>query len=340
MRVTHRSSTRNYLKQMNRALENQQKTQYRLDSGNRFEKISDDVSSGIQAMKVQTEYYKAKEHYSNVKTIDETLTSAESAMTEINDALANVHTKILKALSDTSATNRDVLAKEISSIKNQIMQVANSKYAGQFLFSGSNNYGAPFTKNEDGKLQYNGIDVDEIQKRDDGTYFYNKDGMEVTIPLNEKVYMDIGLGIRMTGNQVDPQTGFDISYAGPDILGFGKDDDGISNNIFNLLDDLEKAVKQEPFDTTATGNLDTKLVKVTDEFRTNLTDIGAKTQFLDSMLNRLEQNANNLENKLGRLTGTDYVEESIHKSTNDMVINSIYQMGASVIPLSLMDFLR
>ena len=49
----------------------------------------------------------------------------------------------------------------------------------------------------------------------------------------------------------------DISYAGPDILGFGKDDDGISNNIFNLLDDLEKAVKQEPFDTTATGNLDT-----------------------------------------------------------------------------------
>ena len=49
------------------------------------------------------------------------------------------------------------------------------------------------------------------QRRKDGTYFYeDANGTIHDVPLNEDIYMDIGLGIRMTGSQVDPQTGFNI----------------------------------------------------------------------------------------------------------------------------------
>ena len=83
-----------------------------------------------------------------------------------------------------------------------------------------------------------------------------------------------------------------------------------------------------------------KLLEERDKFGENVTDIGAKTQFLETMLNRLEKNANNLEAKMARLTGTDMSDEFIHKSTNAAVTNALYQMGSTVIPLSLMDFIR
>ena len=79
--------------------------------------------------------------------------------------------------------------------------MVNSSYNGQFLFSGSNNYGAPFSVDKTtGKLSYNGVPVDDIERRKDGTYFYeDANGTIHDVPLNEDIYMDIGLGIRMTG---------------------------------------------------------------------------------------------------------------------------------------------
>ncbi len=342
MRVTNRASTRNYLRHMNNALSNQAKIQERVSSGNRFERISEDVSSGVQAMNAKTELYKTEKHLSNVSSINETLTAAEDAMDTINTLLADINTKILKAINDPTSSNRKVLAQEIGAMKEEILQMVNSSYNGQFLFSGSNNYGAPFSVDKTtGKLSYNGVPVDDIQRRKDGTYFYeDANGTIHDVPLNEDIYMDIGLGIRMTGSQVDPQTGFNISYSGPDVLGFGKDDEDISNNIYNLLDDIEKAVKEEPFETDLVRKYGDKLTKMTDEFRGNLTDLGSKTQFLDTMENRLTKNANNLTQSIARYTGTDYVEESIHQATSDAVTKALYQLGSSVIPLSLMDFVR
>lgn len=342
MRVTNRASTRNYLRYTNKALSDQAKIQDRVGSGNRFEKISEDVSSGIQAMKAKTELYKTEKHLTNISSINETLTAAEDAMDTVNTLLADASAKILKALNDPTSSNRKVLAQEIGSMKEEILQMVNSSYNGQFLFSGSNNYDASFTVDSTtGRLAYNGIPVDDIQKRDNGTYFYeDANGTVRDIPLNADIYMDVGLGIRMTGSNVDPQTGFNISYSGPDVLGFGVDDEGISSNIYNLLDDIQKAVKKEPFDDSLIQQYGDKLTKMTDEFRGNLTDLGSKTQFLDTMENRLTKNANNLANSIARYTGTDYIEESIHQTTNDAVTKALYQLGSNIIPLSLMDFVK
>lgn len=342
MRVTNRAYTRNYLKHMNNAQTNLYNSQERVASGNRFEKISEDVSSGVQAMKAKTELYKTEKHLGNVQSINEMLTAAEDAMDTTNTLLADINTKVLKTLNDPASTNRKVLAQEIKAMKEEILQMANSTYNGLFLFSGSNNYGAPFSVDaQTGKLAYNGIPVDDIKKRDDGSYYYvDANGATKDIPLNEKTYMDVGLGIRMTGPNVDPQTGFDISYRGPDVLGFGKDADNLSDNIYNLLDDIEKAVAKEPFSQDEVRKMGDKLVKLTNEYRGNLTDLGSKTQFLETMENRLTKNANNLENSIARFTGTDYVEESIHQSTSQAVTKALYQLGSNIIPLSLMDFVR
>lgn len=550
MRVTNRAATRNYLRYVNKGLSDQAKVQERVASGNRFEKVSDDVSSGIQAMKAKTEQYKMEKQIGNIEDINNVLVAAEDSMMTINEQLSNVHNRLLRAINDPNTNNRNILALEIKALKEEILQMANSQYNGQFLFSASNNYEPPFSVDkETGKIMYNGVGVpaDEIFRREDGTYYYktkeydengnpiqkvvpdtNADGSyrfeltsaggttvsvtglqptagtppyyqdakntnvqyvedpnnagsylkldsstrafdlnggamddgvtghtpdavtqigtsniyqsnanpnvlyaldpggsgkyfalgtdafstppalgvdatdpdnikiqdgagtdiatvtlkagdaatndrvyEVTangplkgtlyvedsnnpgtfhqvankkdingnlikenigayrdVPLNEKIYLDVGLGIRMTGSTVDPQTAFDVTYVGPDVMGFGIDEKtGISNNLYNLLTDIEKVVNEQPFATDTARELGAHLLTRMDAFRENITDIGAKTQFLETMLDRLNKSRDNLEISIGNYTGTDYVEESRHQASASAVINALYQLG-------------
>lgn len=560
MRVTNRASTRNYLRYVNKGLSDQAKTQEKVASGNRFEKVSDDVSSGIKAMKARSDQYKMEKQIGNIEDINNVLVAAEDSMQSIDDQLKTVYTRFLRAMNDTNQNNRNIFAAEIKALKEEILQLANSKYNDQFLFSGSNNYDAPFSVDkETGHLVYNGIGVptDKIFQREDGTYYYetiqydekgqpitknvpqtNENGylfeggptktppenikinangklpngntvtkvtegvysdttiptdiyiknpqntadgylkidttstalsltpgtnpgdlssigtapvvdrgsgvyeaedgtmyvqypagtgsfyaaaasttatenqganctlstgdpltmtdangtqVEVTqtgpdtyetkegtlfvknewgtgfkqvtdtpdpddptkklqqnvpaykdVPLNDEIYLDVGLGIRMNGSTVDPQTAFNVSYCGPEILGFGiNEENGLSNNIYNLLNDMEDMLKNpDKYSVDSAQAYGNQLLDRLDAFRENITDLGAKTQFLETMLDRLNKSRDNLEISIGNYTGTDYVEESRHQASASAVINALYQLGSNIIPLSLMDFVK
>lgn len=562
MRVTNRSATRNYLRYVNKGLSDQAKVQERVASGNRFEKVSDDVSSGIKAMKARSDQYKMEKQIGNIEDINNVLVAAEDSMQSIDDQLKTVHERFLRAMNGTNENNRNIFAAELKALKEEILQLANSQYNGQYLFSGSNNYGAPFSVDkETGHLVYNGVGVptDKIFQREDGTYYYETvqygpdgkpvmknvpmknesggyifeggafketptevtitdgklpDGTAVTntpaatnvsehytdannnvyienpnkagsylqlgqttagnldttttpsningvpvvdrgnniyeaengdlyvldpannasgdfykvesttsttetqgdpwtlnaadpnnitvtdgagnavkvtktgsnpdtyedengtlfvanewgtgvkqvknktddqgnvvqepakaykdVPLNEEIYLDVGLGIRMTGSTVDPQTAFNVSYAGPDILGFGVDEKtGLSNNIYNLLNDMQEMLANpDKYSTDQAQEFGEHLLNRLDAFRENVTDLGAKTQFLETMLDRLNKSRDNLEISIGNYTGTDYVEESRHQASAAAVVNALYQLGSNIIPLSLMDFVK
>lgn len=346
MRVTGRSSSRNYLKYLNKALTDQAAIQERMASKNRFEKVSDDVSSGIQAMKARTELFKAEKNLDNVQSINDMMTSAESALISSEERLSDIYPKILKAVNGTTnESDRKVLAQEIEAMRMEILTNLNTQISGQYLFGGTNNYSAPFTfDDKTGKLKYNGVLVDEIQKREDGTYFYESQDaggnkIEVEIPMDKDVYMDVGLGIRMSGPSVDASTAFKISFSGLDIAGWGVDGEGMSDNFLNILGEIHDELVSDNYSSKNVDKLATKLKALSDKFLTNVTDMGSRTQFLSSMEDRLEKNVNTLDNKISRLTATEYDEESIHQATNTAVLNALYRLGSSVIPLSLMDFL-
>ena len=202
---------------------------------------------------------------------------------------------------------------------------------------------APFQVDDStGDLLYNGIPVDEIQlDTTDNKYYYMDNGVKTEVPLNDEIYMDVGLGITMSGSDIDPSTAFNISYAGPEILGFGVNEDtGFSNNLYNLLTDIANELEQESLDQKKVDELQVHLSDRMDSFLTNITDIGAKTTFLTNMENRLQVSADNLEIRIANLTGTDYIEESTHQASQVVITQALYKMGSSVIPMSLMNFIN
>lgn len=355
MRISDRTSSRNYLQNMNKAKADYMKTNQQISSGNSFESISEDPSSGIRVLKVRSDKFKTEVHLNNVESINEELISAEDSMMAIEDVLSDAHSLVLKALSeDKGEVGQEAIANEIKSFKEQILQLANSKYDEKFTFGGSNaSKTEPFTMDENGNLKYNGVLVEDIQKRADGTFFHEvtvpatpeipatsttpiipavpETIVEKDIPMDEDVYMDIGLGVRMKGSQIDDDTGFKISFSGLDIMGFGKD------NFFNTLTDIETNLRD--YDATALGKLDTKLVNETDAFLGQITEMGSKTKYLKATQARLELSVDTQQIRIHSLMGTNMEEAATELAMNDMVLKAVMQMGSRILPTSLMDFL-
>lgn len=249
MRVAQRTISRNYLRTLNGALSKRAESFERGSTGLKFATLSENVSDGTRAMHVQEQRYQATQYLDNTNNLLYEMNSVDSNMESIHSILQTAQEKVLKGMSESMGQDgRDVLAKEISKLKEEILQFANAQYGGKYLFSGTNNSAAPFTVNEDtGKLMYNGIEVEKIQK-EDGEYFYmDENNQKVTIPKNDPIYADIGLGYRYDGNMTaDPRTAFQVSFSGLDLLGFstttGENGTQVSGNVYDLLTEIENSL--------------------------------------------------------------------------------------------------
>ena len=340
MRVADRSTVRNYLSYLNNARNDYAETTDRIATGKRFTQISDDVSAGARVLGTRNNKYKVEKQKDNITSIREELDAAESNMNTINDILKRVSSElIVKALNGTNdQATLDVYANEVAALKEELLQFANSKYGDKFLFGGTNAVSSPFTVDETtGRLKYNGVDVDSIQKDADGYFYEDATGARVEIPMDDDVYLDIGLGIKMAGTAVDPSTGYKISYSGLDIVGFGKDQDGNSNNLYNALNDIEQALRDG--DREKLGKLNNKLTEQKKEFMANLTDLGAKTQFLETMETRLTNTIDDYTQRIDNLMGVVPGEEETTLMMNDYALKAVLQLGSKILPTSLMDYI-
>jgi len=340
VRVVDRSTARNFMKYLNKARSDYAKTNERIHSGKRFDSISEDVIAGTKVLRVRTDMCKAETQLNNIKSAQDELRTAETALMAINNILTTASAeKITAALSEEKGeVGRIAIADEIRAMLDEMLQYANTKHSSRYVFGGSNSsYTAPFTLSSEGKLLYNGIDVDLIQQDSDGSYYYMNAGVKTKIYLDTDVFFDIGLGIKLKGTEVDPNTGFKISYSGLEILGFGRNSEGLSNNIFNVLSEIEKNIRN--YDSEKLNKLQSHFRTLCDAFRSNLTNIGTQTKLLDTMEERLNNSIDSYKERIKNLMGIDDAEEVMNQSMNEYVLKAILQMGAKLLPVTLMDFL-
>ena len=226
MRVADKTTQRNYIKYLNKARNDYAETNMKIASGNRFIKLSEDVSAGTRMLNSRVELFKSEKQLSNVQAINSEFKAVEDSMLSINDILNEIiGTKLVKASSETVGdTGRVTIAGELKSMKEEIIQFANLKFATKYPFGGSTAKVAPFSLSDDGKLLYNGIDVDSVKQRDDGTrYYVDENGVEQEIAKDNPLFIDIGLGVRVDGTSFNSVSGFEASFSGLQILGFGVD---------------------------------------------------------------------------------------------------------------------
>jgi len=316
------------MRNLNKNLSDLARSNERLTTERRFNRVSESTSDAARAYTIRDQLAHNDQYLTNIRDAKGELSSAESNMMSVSDILKKAQERVLQGITGTSSdVQREILAREIDNLKDEMLQLANAKYGDKFLFSGSSNDTAPFTI-VNGDLLFNGVSVNNTNDRN----LFNE---------NNDVYLDIGLGLTMTGPNVDTKTAFKISTSGVDVLGFGTtmiNGEAAPNNLINLLDEI--STKLRAGDTDAAGSLMEHLKTRSNDLLIAITDIGNRDSFLGQNVNRIENDILNLKETQKKLEGISLEEESIYNKSYEMAWMVTLQLGSKIIPPSIFDFMR
>ncbi|MEJ2648351.1 MAG: flagellar hook-associated protein FlgL [Sedimentisphaerales bacterium] len=128
--------------------------QEQVSTGSRINRVSDDSTSAYQVMGLETKQ-KSLDNY--IGLITETMDSLQLSSNIVQDivsALADVKTRLTQVSSGLySEDARKRTAENIDNILEQVVTLANTKNAGQYIFGGDNTSSAPYQiERTDGKI--------------------------------------------------------------------------------------------------------------------------------------------------------------------------------------------
>ena len=323
MRITQKNLTRAYLSGLNRNINQLAKSNERLSSGKRINRVSDSVTDAQKALKVRNQLFNNEQFTRNIQSIQNEISAQESSAMQMNQILIDVKGLLVKAGSGlNSDSDLTIIANELEEINNSIVQLVNVKTSDRYTFSGLNNE-APISVQNDGAVLFNGVNVDEILDTD---------------LKDDSIFIDVGIGIKFNNDQLDESSVVKLNTSAIQLLGYGKNSQGIPNNLVSMLNKAVKDLKSG--DVSQLSNYQNQLKESNDRLLIQVTDIGTRYAYLENTINRLENEKLNLTEQQNHLESIDYEEENIINKSYDMAYQISLQLGSKVLPLSIFDFMR
>jgi len=134
------------------------KTQEQLSTGKQIVKPSDSPDKASLVTRLESELARQASYQDTLKSVNTRLQSEETALKSTSDVLLRIKELSIQASSDTLApADRQSLALEVTSLKEQILSLANSQDTnGNYLFSGSRVGQPAFGQDANGHVVYQG----------------------------------------------------------------------------------------------------------------------------------------------------------------------------------------
>jgi flagellar hook-associated protein 3 FlgL len=305
------------MKNLNRNLKRIENHQYQLATGKKIVKPSQDPVGITRSLQARTELSKIEQYIKNVEDAKAWLVEAETALDEINSLIVRAYELTVDAANDSKTPeDRQAIAKEIDQLMKQLLEAANSSYAGRSVFGGYNTAEKPFEVREiDGQmfLLYNGEEIANLSDPDSQP--------DVNVVL-EKIEFEVGAGVKM-----------DIATPGPEVLGTGND------NLYAVFYGLFQALN----DGTNTDRISEYIGKLQDQQQhifSQLAEVGGKTNRLDLIKTRLEADELNYTSIKSHVEDVDHEKVIMEFMMAEIVYRSSLAVGARIIQPTLVDFLR
>jgi len=325
LRLTNNIISKNYLKSLNKSLNELSQMNTLIAAKRKYMNFADDPINAMRAMKVRQNINKIDVYVENLREAADIFSQYESVISNVNNIVSDALVQVSQGMNGTSdATARYTIAQSLRAFQDAILAAVNTQFAGKYIFSGETVGVPPFSISEEedtkGMLLYKGMLVDNIS--------------EVT----EKRYIDIGLGLSLDEySNVIHNTARDIAVTGLELLGCGVDEDGYTKNLYNMLGIIAK--KFEENDMSGMDVYYEKLQKIADNVRVQYVGVGEKTEYINFFLERLDSEQFNLKVKQSRLEGLDLAEAITTFGELELAYNACLQIGTKILQPSLLDFL-
>ncbi len=134
------------------------KTQEQLSTGKQIVKPSDSPDKASLVTRLESELARQFGYQSTLKSVNTRLQASETVLKNTTDVLVRIKELAVQAANDSLApADRQSIALEISSLKDQVLSLANTQDTnGNYLFSGSRVGSPAFGKDAKGQIVYQG----------------------------------------------------------------------------------------------------------------------------------------------------------------------------------------
>ena len=344
----------------------------KLISGRNFDSYAADPAGATRAFKIHSSLNATNTQAANNTTVTNKFQTAWASEEQVISLMNDLGKEsALSGLNGPSFTVLDSYAQVLRSAADSVVQNLNGTYDDDFLFNGAETGEPPFAIMDDTTqdppvkvLTYRGLRVDVPNN---GDTYYNPDGTtragsggtpmtnaqvyaELQAMADEKLYVDIGQGFQLNDDgTADPATAYNSALSGLTFLGFGVDEEGDPQNIVSIL--LRVADIYDDYDVEnqqwgGAGDYDeaSRLVKKFSDAQDHLTAehtaLSAEVTYLDSNASRLQSTFDALNTERANIEDIDQVDAILELSWAQTSYNAALQVGANVIPQSLMDYLQ
>ena len=293
-------------KQMSGVQTSLSQDQAQLSSGKQLVQPSDAPDKVALITRIQSQLSIQSTYQSTLTTINTRLTSQETALTNVNDVLGRISTLAIQAASDTvSDTDRQNIGAEISTLKDQLLSLANSQDSnGSYLFAGSQVSKPAFAKDSSGNLVYQG------------------DQSRMTVNVGDNRQMDMNM----------PGTDAFTNVARKDANG-----DQVGVSFFQSLSDLAKAVTSS--DTTNIQRGISELTTLQQGVSSGLAQVGTNQNVVDTQNSVLDQVVLNLKTSLSNVQDLDYNTAVTKMNQDQLALEAAQNSFAKISQMSLFKFL-
>jgi flagellar hook-associated protein 3 FlgL len=346
MRITNKMITSSYSRSLNTLNSELNKLSSQVTTGRKFAKSSEDTAAAISAYQIRKNLSKVADYQENIMRAQDFLTTTESTLTLVHESIMNALDKVNASLNSTnSSEERNILAEELSTIQDQMLQTLNSNSIGVYAFGGSNTTSKPFGIDTNGYLTYNGYTLKDLDVNDPDYAVATANAAKIEELKKDGLTMDLGLGLTVdSSGTIDPYSVFTYSIPGISVMAAGVTEvggDEIPNNLYDQLGAIVTELRKDDgsYDRERLDALFSKLEDSSGIVLNNITEVGAKTSYLEFMTDRYGTQTLNLQERQVHVETVDTALTIINFATQKVAYQAALQMGTNIIQQSIFDFL-
>lgn len=291
---------------LNRNAQQMNNTQTQLATGRKINKPSDDPVGITYSLRYRAELSSNDQYQKNVDSAISWLEFNDTVMNQAGNAVQRLRELTVQASTGTNPQSAlDSINEEVKQLKEQLIDISNSKLNGKYIFNGETYDIKPydFPSNADGTL----------------------DTTNATSVVTDKGKINF-----IVGESVQ----LPINVSGNEVFGTEKEEDNLFNIVNNIMKALTEGNQKEL--SNQLDNIDSR----TDKMLAIRSEIGAKTNRVDLMMGRLDDLGINLTDLQSKVEDADYAELAMQSKIQENIYNASLSAGAKIISPSLVDFLR
>jgi flagellar hook-associated protein 3 FlgL len=133
--------------------------QHQIATNQKFFLPSEAPAAAIRSIALQGTIERKTQMQANIATARSLLANSENRLNVVSDALSQAKSFALSGVGQTlTSAEKQAMALEVNELLKGVVNAANSKYQGRYLFGGSQSQVQPFELQPDGSVRYNGDD--------------------------------------------------------------------------------------------------------------------------------------------------------------------------------------